>query len=46
MLSVEGIGRAIVVKLANLGAKVYAISRTQADLDSLKQQVRIQFDKK
>ncbi|XP_060584960.1 L-xylulose reductase-like [Ruditapes philippinarum] len=35
----KGIGRAIAVKLANLGAQVYAISRTQTDLDSLKQQV-------
>ncbi|XP_060581160.1 D-erythrulose reductase-like [Ruditapes philippinarum] len=35
----KGIGRAIAVKLASLGAKVYGISRTQSDLDNLKQQV-------
>lgn len=35
----KGIGRGIAVKLAELGAKVHAISRTQADLDSLKQEV-------
>ena len=38
-LSFAGIGRGIAVKLAALGAKVHAISRTQADLDSLKQEV-------
>ncbi|XP_045187027.2 L-xylulose reductase-like isoform X1 [Mercenaria mercenaria] len=35
----KGIGRAIAVKLDNLGAKVYGISRTQSDLDNLKQEV-------
>ena len=34
-----GIGRGIAIKLAELGAKVHAISRTQEDLDSLKQEV-------
>ncbi|XP_045187363.2 L-xylulose reductase-like [Mercenaria mercenaria] len=34
----KGIGRAIAVRLASLGANVYGISRTQADLDSLRQQ--------
>ena len=34
-----GIGRAIAVKLAECGASVVAISRTQEDLDSLKEQV-------
>ncbi|KAF2360999.1 NAD(P)-binding domain, partial [Trinorchestia longiramus] len=31
-----GIGRAIALKLAELGAQVFALSRTQASLDSLK----------
>lgn len=31
----KGIGRGIALRLANLGAKVYAISRTQEDIDSL-----------
>lgn len=35
----KGIGRGIAIKLSKLGAKVHAISRTQADLDSLKQEV-------
>lgn len=35
----KGIGRGIAIKLAQLGAKVHAISRTQADLDSLKEEV-------
>ena len=34
----KGIGRAITLKLANLGTKVYAISRTASDLDSLRQE--------
>ena len=34
-----GIGRAIAVKLAECGASVVAISRTQEDLDTLKEQV-------
>ena len=34
-----GIGRAVALKLAQCGAKVVAISRTQADLDSLKEEV-------
>jgi len=37
----SGIGRAIAVKLAELGAKVYGISRTQADLDGLRTQVSL-----
>ena len=36
---ITGLGRGIAVKLAELGAKVHAISRTQADLDSLKHEV-------
>ena len=32
----KGIGRAIALKLANLGTKVYAVSRTESDLDSLR----------
>ncbi|XP_052084427.1 L-xylulose reductase-like isoform X2 [Mytilus californianus] len=32
----KGIGRCIALKLSKLGAKVYAVSRTEADLDSLK----------
>ncbi|CAG2231622.1 unnamed protein product [Mytilus edulis] len=32
----KGIGRCIALRLSKLGAKVYAVSRTQADLDSLK----------
>lgn len=35
----KGIGRGIAIKLAALGAKVNAISRTQADLDTLIQEV-------
>ncbi|XP_052791342.1 L-xylulose reductase-like [Mya arenaria] len=35
----KGIGRAIAVKLAELGAKVFGISRTQEDLDKLREQV-------
>ena len=34
----KGIGRAIAIRLAALGATVHAISRTQADLDSLKEE--------
>ena len=34
-----GIGRGIALKLEECGAQVVAISRTQTDLDSLKQQV-------
>ncbi|CAG2207780.1 DCXR [Mytilus edulis] len=33
------IGRAITVQLATLGAEVFALSRTQADLDSLKDEI-------
>ena len=40
-LSHAGIGRAVVKALAQCGAEVIAFSRTQADLDSLKQEVRI-----
>lgn len=35
-----GIGRCIALKLSELGAKVLAVSRTEADLDSLKEEVR------
>ncbi|XP_060568417.1 L-xylulose reductase-like [Ruditapes philippinarum] len=35
----KGIGRAMAIRLANLGAKVFGISRTQADLDNLKREV-------
>lgn len=35
-----GIGRATVKALAQYGAEVIALSRTQADLDSLKQEAR------
>ena len=35
----KGIGRAIALRLAALGAKVHAVSRTQADLDSLQEEV-------
>ncbi|VDI49360.1 Hypothetical predicted protein [Mytilus galloprovincialis] len=34
----HSIGRCIALKLSKLGAKVYAISRTEADLDSLKEE--------
>ncbi|CAC5384699.1 DCXR [Mytilus coruscus] len=34
----KGIGRCIALKLSKLGAKVYAVSRTEADLDSLKEE--------
>ena len=36
-----GIGRAVVKALAQCGAEVIAFSRTQADLDSLKTEVRL-----
>lgn len=35
----KGVGRALVIELAKLGAKVYGISRTKSDLDSLKREV-------
>ncbi|KAH3869390.1 L-xylulose reductase-like [Dreissena polymorpha] len=35
----KGIGRAIAVRLAAVGVKVYGISRTQSDLDELRQEV-------
>ena len=35
-----GIGRGIAIKLAECGAQVVAISRTPADLDSLRVKVR------
>ena len=41
LVLIAGFGRAISLKLAELGAKVHAISRTQEDLDSLKQEVHI-----
>ena len=34
----EGIGRAIALRLANMGAKVHAISRTESDLESLRKE--------
>ncbi|CAC5392744.1 DCXR [Mytilus coruscus] len=34
----KGIGRCIALKLSELGAKVYAVSRTEADLGSLKEE--------
>ncbi|XP_071138556.1 L-xylulose reductase-like [Mytilus edulis] len=34
----KGIGRCIALKVSKLGAKVYAISRTESDLDSLKEE--------
>ena len=36
----SGIGRAIAIKLSRCGADVVAISRTQEDLDSLKEEVK------
>ena len=38
-LFVSGIGRGVALKLAECGAQVVAISRTQSELDSLKQEV-------
>ena len=37
----SGIGRGIAIRLAQCGAQVIALSRTQEDLDSLKQEVNI-----
>ena len=34
----KGIGRAIALRLANMGAKVHAISRTESDLESLRKE--------
>ncbi|CAG2222913.1 DCXR [Mytilus edulis] len=34
----KGIGRCVALKLSELGAKVFAVSRTEADLDSLKKE--------
>ncbi|VDH97055.1 L-xylulose reductase [Mytilus galloprovincialis] len=34
----KGIGRCIALKLSKLGAKVFAISRTESDLDNLKEE--------
>ena len=42
LLLPTGIGRAVVKALAQCGAEVIAFSRTQADLDSLKQEVCVQ----
>ena len=39
-----GIGRGIALKLSACGAQVVAISRTQSDLDSLKQEVSCRCD--
>lgn len=38
-----GIGRLLALKLAETGANVIAVSRTQSDLDSLKEEVGIEF---
>ena len=38
---ISGIGRACAIALVETGADVVALSRTQADLDTLKQQVTI-----
>ena len=38
-----GIGRAVAKALAQCGAEVIAFSRTQADLDSLKEEVSYYF---
>ena len=35
----SGIGRGIAIKLAELGAKVVAVARTQEELDSLQKEV-------
>ena len=43
LVLLTGFGRAISLKLAELGAKVHAISRTQEDLDRLKQEVQINY---
>lgn len=40
---VAGIGRAVVKALAQCGAEVIAFSRTQADLESLKEEVSIRI---
>ena len=37
----SGIGRAVAMALHKLGANTVALSRTQEDLDTLKQQVRL-----
>ncbi|GIX71453.1 l-xylulose reductase, partial [Caerostris darwini] len=34
----KGIGRAMALKLAECGAEVVAVSRTQSDLDALKKE--------
>lgn len=38
-LQLIGIGRCIDLKLSKLGSKVYAISRTVADLDNLNEEI-------
>ena len=43
VLSILGLGRAIALALAEAGAETFALSRTQADLDSLKQEVQYQL---
>ena len=40
MALISGIGRGISLKLAECGAKVVAVCRTKADLDSLKEEVQ------
>jgi len=40
LLSLLGIGRATVKALAQSGAEVIALTRTESDLDFLKQEVR------
>ena len=34
----KGIGRAIALRLANMGAKVHAISRTESDFESIRKE--------
>lgn len=43
VLGSSGIGRATALALARCGAKVIAVTRTQADLDSLVQEVHKRF---
>lgn len=44
LLSFEGIGRAACIALAKCGAEVIGFSRTQSDLDSLKDEVWVNHD--
>lgn len=43
LFKMTGIGRAVALKLVEAGANLIAVSRTQSDLDSLKQEVSISF---